>query len=249
MLLAARAAPLCLVMVVVTSIKAARRRLRYESWHLLHLYAYLGVGLALPHQLWTGQQFLALAGRDRVLVDRVGGRRRRRPGLAGRRCRCGATLRHGCASLGRPRGATAWCRSTSPAGDLDAAAASRPGSSSPGASWPGRAGRARTPTRCPRRPTAAACGSPSRRSATAAATCPRSGAAPGCSSRAPTAGSAPGPAPGDKVALIGAGVGITPLRALAEGLHSRRATRSSLHRYSRRPLFRRELEVLARERG
>jgi predicted ferric reductase len=48
-----------LVMVVVTSIKAARRRLRYESWHLLHLYAYLGVGLALPHQLWTGQQFLA----------------------------------------------------------------------------------------------------------------------------------------------------------------------------------------------
>ena len=46
-------------MVVVTSIKAARRRLRYESWHLLHLYAYLGVGLALPHQLWTGQQFLA----------------------------------------------------------------------------------------------------------------------------------------------------------------------------------------------
>src|SRR4051794_23347495 len=48
-----------LVMVVVTSIRAARRRLRYESWHLLHLYAYVGVGLALPHQLWTGQQFLA----------------------------------------------------------------------------------------------------------------------------------------------------------------------------------------------
>jgi ferredoxin-NADP reductase len=37
-----------LVMVVVTSVRAARRRLRYESWHLLHLYAYLGVGLALP---------------------------------------------------------------------------------------------------------------------------------------------------------------------------------------------------------
>jgi predicted ferric reductase len=47
-----------LVMVVVTSIRAARRRLRYESWHLIHLYAYLGLGLALPHQLWTGQQFL-----------------------------------------------------------------------------------------------------------------------------------------------------------------------------------------------
>src|SRR6186997_1138743 len=47
----------CLIMVVVSSIKAARRRLRYESWHLLHLYGYLGVGLALPHQLWTGQEF------------------------------------------------------------------------------------------------------------------------------------------------------------------------------------------------
>jgi DMSO/TMAO reductase YedYZ heme-binding membrane subunit len=48
----------CLGMVVATSIRAARRRLRYESWHLIHLYAYLGVGLALPHQLWTGQEFL-----------------------------------------------------------------------------------------------------------------------------------------------------------------------------------------------
>lgn len=49
----------CLVLVVVTSVRAARRRLRYESWHLLHLYAYLGVGLALPHQLWNGTDFLA----------------------------------------------------------------------------------------------------------------------------------------------------------------------------------------------
>ncbi|WP_205752465.1 ferric reductase-like transmembrane domain-containing protein [Cryptosporangium phraense] len=48
-----------LVLVVVTSVRAARRRLRYESWHLLHLYAYLGVGLALPHQLWTGDDFIA----------------------------------------------------------------------------------------------------------------------------------------------------------------------------------------------
>jgi predicted ferric reductase len=47
-----------LVMVVGTSVRAARRRLRYESWHLLHLYAYLGVGLALPHQLWTGADFV-----------------------------------------------------------------------------------------------------------------------------------------------------------------------------------------------
>jgi predicted ferric reductase len=60
-MLLALAGTLCLVMVVVTSIRAARSRLRYESWHLLHLYAYLGVGLALPHQLWTGQEFLSSA--------------------------------------------------------------------------------------------------------------------------------------------------------------------------------------------
>ena len=47
-----------LIMVVVTSARVARRKLRYESWHLLHLYAYVGVGLALPHQLWTGQDFV-----------------------------------------------------------------------------------------------------------------------------------------------------------------------------------------------
>ncbi len=57
-MLLALAGTVCLVMVVVTSVKAARRTLRYESWHLIHLYAYLGVGLALPHQLWTGQEFL-----------------------------------------------------------------------------------------------------------------------------------------------------------------------------------------------
>ncbi|MFI1991035.1 ferric reductase-like transmembrane domain-containing protein [Actinoplanes sp. NPDC020271] len=48
-----------LVLVVVLSVRAARRRQRYETWHLIHLYAYLGVGLALPHQLWTGADFTA----------------------------------------------------------------------------------------------------------------------------------------------------------------------------------------------
>jgi predicted ferric reductase len=57
-MLLATAGTAALVMVVVTSMRAARRRLRYESWHLLHLYAYLGVGLALPHQLWTGTDFV-----------------------------------------------------------------------------------------------------------------------------------------------------------------------------------------------
>ncbi len=58
-MLLATAGTLLILLVVVTSIRRARRRLRYESWHLLHLYAYLGVGLALPHQLWTGADFLS----------------------------------------------------------------------------------------------------------------------------------------------------------------------------------------------
>ena len=83
MLLALAGTPL-LVLVVVTSIRKARRKLRYESWHLLHLYAYLGVGLALPHQLWTGQEFLSspvatlywwslwIAAAGAILIWRVG---------------------------------------------------------------------------------------------------------------------------------------------------------------------------------
>jgi predicted ferric reductase len=46
-----------LVLVVATSARAVRRRLRYEAWHLLHLYAYLGIGLAVPHELLLGSDF------------------------------------------------------------------------------------------------------------------------------------------------------------------------------------------------
>src|SRR5688500_18628646 len=46
-----------LVVVAVTSAVAVRRRLRYETWHFLHLYAYLAVALAFSHQLATGTDF------------------------------------------------------------------------------------------------------------------------------------------------------------------------------------------------
>jgi predicted ferric reductase len=58
-MLLATAATALLVMVVVTSVKVARKKLRYESWHLLHLYAYLGVGLSIPHEVWTGADFIS----------------------------------------------------------------------------------------------------------------------------------------------------------------------------------------------
>jgi predicted ferric reductase len=56
-MLLASAATVLILMVAWTSIKRARARLRYESWHLIHLYAYLGVGLSIPHEVWAGADF------------------------------------------------------------------------------------------------------------------------------------------------------------------------------------------------
>jgi predicted ferric reductase len=43
-----------LVAVVVTSVVAVRRRFRYEFWHLIHLVSYVAVLVALPHELSVG---------------------------------------------------------------------------------------------------------------------------------------------------------------------------------------------------
>ncbi|WP_329138260.1 ferredoxin reductase family protein [Streptomyces sp. NBC_01476] len=48
---------LLLILVVVTSLRAARRKLRYESWHLLHLYSYAGIAATFPHTLGDGADF------------------------------------------------------------------------------------------------------------------------------------------------------------------------------------------------
>jgi predicted ferric reductase len=60
-MLLAVAASVALTGVVLTSVRAARKALRYESWHLLHLYAYVGVGLSVPHEIWTGADFTTSA--------------------------------------------------------------------------------------------------------------------------------------------------------------------------------------------
>ena len=44
--------------VVVSSVVIVRRRLRYETWYFVHLYAYLAVALAFSHQLATGTAFV-----------------------------------------------------------------------------------------------------------------------------------------------------------------------------------------------
>ncbi|MDP9115947.1 MAG: ferredoxin reductase family protein [Actinomycetota bacterium] len=47
-----------LVAVGVTSARAARRRLSYETWHFIHLYTYLAIALAFSHQFATGADFV-----------------------------------------------------------------------------------------------------------------------------------------------------------------------------------------------
>lgn len=46
------------VMIAVTSVRAARRRVSYETWFGLHLYAYLAIALAFLHQLFVGADFM-----------------------------------------------------------------------------------------------------------------------------------------------------------------------------------------------
>ena len=57
-MITATAGLVLLIGVVVTSVVAVRRRLRYETWYFVHLYAYLGVALAFSHQLATGTDFV-----------------------------------------------------------------------------------------------------------------------------------------------------------------------------------------------
>jgi predicted ferric reductase len=242
MLLAA-AGTACLVLVTVTSMRAARARMRYESWHLLHLYAYLGVGLALPHQLWTGQEFLASTARTvfwwsawalaagAVLVWRVG--------LPVYR-----TLHHRLVVTSVvPEGDG--CVSVYLAGEHLAELDARAGQF---LTWRFLAG-----TGWMRAHPYSLSAAPDGRSLRITVkdlgdgTAAVPGLRPGTrvliegpygrlTARARTA---------DRVALIGAGVGITPLRALAEDLDGDVVV---LHRFRTEPLFAREFAVLARER-
>jgi predicted ferric reductase len=47
-----------LIMAGISSYRYARRRLRYETWWVIHLYLYLGLALAFAHQIFTGVSFI-----------------------------------------------------------------------------------------------------------------------------------------------------------------------------------------------
>ncbi len=53
-MLMATAGTALLVAIALTSLRAARARLRHETWHFVHLYAYLAIALSFGHQLAVG---------------------------------------------------------------------------------------------------------------------------------------------------------------------------------------------------
>ncbi|MBJ7530586.1 MAG: ferric reductase-like transmembrane domain-containing protein [Nocardioides sp.] len=245
-MLLALAGLVCLVMVVLTSIRAARSRLRHESWHLLHLYAYLGVGLALPHQLWTGQELLAstaatvywwsawAAAAGAVVVWRV--------------------------ALPLWRSWRLDLRVTSVVAEGDAAVS---------VYLTGRLDRLRveagqfllwrflTGPGWSRAHPYSLSAAPDGRSLRLTVKALGDGSAAVASLRPGTRVLVEGPfgrltaraRTRRGVLLVGSGVGITPLRALAEGLDQTPGDVVVLHRYAREPLLGAELAVLARERG
>ena len=246
-MLLALAGTLSLVMVVVTSVRAARSRLRYESWHLLHLYAYLGVGLALPHQLWTGQQFTSSPARTifwwtlwgtaagavvlwRVLLPLVRNARhglrvssvvRETPGVVSvyltGRKLHRMPVEPGQFFLWRFLGRPGWTR----ANPFSISAA---------------------PDGRSLRITVQEVGDGSGSLAQLR---------PGTRvlAEGPSGRLGPRARTQRKVALIGAGVGMAPIRSLAEGLDYAPYDAVLLHRYRDHRLFGHELDTLARERG
>ena len=246
-MLLAGAGTVALCLVVVTSIKAARRRVRYESWHLLHLYAYLGVGLALPHQLWTGQEFLSSPVRTTfwwtawaltaaaVLVWRAGVPLWR---TARHRLRVTAVVPETAGTVSVHLTGRRLDRLRVEAGQyfswrfLGREGWTRANPYSLSAAPDGRGLRITVQT--------VGDGSASlavlRPGTRVLVEGPYGRLSPRARSRR-------------KVALIGAGVGITPLRALSEGLGYAPGDAVLLHRYSTQPLFGSELAALARARG
>jgi predicted ferric reductase len=246
-MLMATGGTVALVLVAVTSIKLARRRLRYESWHLLHLYAYLGVGLALPHQLWTGRQLLGSPARTAfwwtawaaaaaaVVVWRIGV-----PVVRNVRHRLVVTA----VVPEAPDVVSVYLtghrldRLPVEAGQfLSFRFLGRPG-------W----------TRAhPYSLSAAPDGRGLRISVQAVGDDSAATFALRPGTRVLVEGPfgrlAPRARTRARVALIGAGVGFTPIRALAEGLEVGYGDCVVLHRYTGDRLFGRELDLLARERG
>ena len=236
-----------LIMVGVTSGRAARRRLRYHTWHLLHLYTLLGIALVVPHMIWTGSEFrphwaqmmlVALYARAVcALLSSVWP------------CPC-------CTPCGTRWSSSAWSR-TSPATSPSTCAVSawrgsgrKPASSSSGASATAGGGREAIPTLSAApggdtlRITAKEVGVNSRR---------LRALQPGTKVlfEGPYGRFTGESRHGRKVLAMASGIGITPVRALMEDLEYAPGEAVLLYRGSSEKdfVFRPELDELAQRRG
>ncbi|WP_226360041.1 ferredoxin reductase family protein [Pseudonocardia sp. ICBG1142] len=185
------------VLVVVTSARWIRTRLRYEWWHLLHLWGYAGVFLALPHQLWAGREFTT-----------------------------------------SPLRTVFWWGLWTAA--VLAVAVWRFRS---GRGWP-----AGNPYSLSAQPTARSLRITVKQLGDGSAAVPNLRQGTRVYIEGPYGRLTPRTRTSPRVALIGAGVGMTPLRALAEKFLNESADVVVVHRFTREPLFAREFTRLARER-
>ena len=144
--LMATAALFLLVGIGIVSLRAARRRLRYETWYYLHFYTYLAIALAFSHQFAVGPDFAPLANRIgwSALYATVGALLLWYRVLAPVRL----SVRHRLQVVTVRREAPDVVWSSCPGGGWPAWAW-RPGSSSAGVSSPATCGGPATRTRCP----------------------------------------------------------------------------------------------------
>jgi predicted ferric reductase len=251
-MLLAVAGTAALCMVVVTSVRAARRRLRYESWHLMHLYAYLGVGLALPHQLWTGTELVSSPGRTLFWWSAWGA-----TAAAVVVCRIGlplmTNLRHRLRVTSVVREADGTSSVYLTGRRLDRL----PVQAGQFFTWRFVEGGLRDSPGWTRAHPYSLSAAPDGRSLRITVQDVGDGSRTALALRPGTRALVEGPygrlSPRSqsrrKVVLIGAGVGVTPLRSLAEGLTYGPGQAVLLQRFGREPLFARELSALTRERG
>lgn len=58
-MVAATIGTVLMVAVVISSLMIVRKRMRYETWHVVHLVVYAGIALGYVHQIPTGNEFAA----------------------------------------------------------------------------------------------------------------------------------------------------------------------------------------------
>ena len=241
---------------MVTSLVAVRRRFPYEFWYAVHLLTYAAVLTSLPHQFSVGGLFaegtwqrwywlaICIATGAALLYYRV-----LQPLVA--------TFRHQLTVSGSTRVAPGVVNIEMTGLQLDGWPAAAAGSLS-GGSWPPGCGGIRTRSACPPSPCCsmprarARCGSPSATSARGSAQLARLKPGTKVAVEGPYGLFSTAARSRNHVVMIGAGIGITPFRALLESTpFAARATPRSFSAATANPelYLGEEILELCRQRG